>query len=129
MRYACVRRHEGQYTIVLMCRVLEVGRAGYYAWRRRRPSARAQADTRLRVAIRAVHAASHQRYGSPRIHRALRAQQLPCSRKRVARLMRVDGLRGKRARRYRGTTQADGTPRRPIGCSGASGWRRRIKPG
>ena len=113
MRYACIRQHEGAWTVVLMCRVLEVGRAGYYAWRRRAPSRRAQADTRLRVAIRAVHAASRQRYGSPRIHRALQAQQVRCSRKRVARLMRVDGLRGKRGRRFRRTTQADGTPPAP----------------
>lgn len=113
MRYGCIRRHEGQYTVVLMCRVLEVGRAGYYAWRGRRPSARAREDTRLRVAIRAVHAASRQRYGSPRIHRALRRQAWRCSRKRVARLMRVEGLRGKRGRRFRRTTQADGTPPAP----------------
>jgi putative transposase len=113
VRYACIRRHEGQYTVVLMCRVLEVWRAGYYAWRRRPPSVRAQADTRLRVAIRAIHAASRGRYGRPRIHRALRAQQLRCSPKRVARLMQLEGLRGKRARRFRTTTRADGTPPAP----------------
>jgi len=113
VRYACIRRHEGQFTVVLMCRVLEVGRAGYYAWRRRKPSARAQDDTQLRVAIRAIHAESRGRYGRPRIHRALRGQQLRCSPKRVARLMRLEGLRGKRARRFRTTTQADGTPPAP----------------
>ncbi len=113
MKYACIRRHEGAYAIVLMCRVLEVGRAGYYAWRRRGPSARAQADTRLVVAIRAIHAASHGRYGRPRIHRALRAQDVRCSAKRVGRLMRQAGLRGRRTRRFRTTTQADGTPPAP----------------
>ena len=113
MRYACIRRYEGAFTVVLMCRVLEVGRAGYYAWRRRPPSARAQADTPLRVAIRAIHTASHGRYGRPRIHRALRAQQVCCSPKRVARLMRLEGLRGARGRRFRRTTQADGTPPAP----------------
>lgn len=113
MRYACIRQHEGAFTVVLMGRVLEVSRAGYYAWRRRPPSARAQTDTQLRVAIRAIHAASQRRYGRPRIHRELRAQQVRCSQKRVARLMRLDGLRGKRARRYRVTTQSDGTPPAP----------------
>lgn len=113
MRYACIRRHEGTFTVVLMCRVLEVSRAGYYAWRSRRPSPRAQTDTQLRVVIRTIHAASRERYGSPRVHRALRHQQWCCSRKRVARLMRLDGLRGKRRRRYRSTTQADGTPPAP----------------
>ena len=113
MRYACIRRHEGGFTVVLMCRVLAVARAGYYAWRRRGPSARAQLDTHLRVTIRAIHAASHQRYGRPRIHQALRAHGVRCGAQRVARLMRLDGLRGKRSRRYRLTTQADGTPPAP----------------
>lgn len=113
MRYACIRQHEGAFTVVLMCRVLEVSRAGYYAWRSRRPSARAQVDAQLRVAIRTLHQESRQRYGSPRIHRALRARAWRCSRKRVARLMRLDRLRGKRSRRYRATTRADGTPPAP----------------
>ena len=113
MRYACILKYEGEFTVRLMCRVLEVSRAGYYAWRNRVPSARARADMRLRVVIRAIHAESRQRYGSPRIHRELGARQWRCSRKRVARLMRADGLRGKRSRRYRSTTQADGTPPAP----------------
>lgn len=114
MRYACIREHEGAFTIVLMCRVLAVSRTGYYAWRARRPSARAQQDTRLRLVIRTIHAASQRRYGQPRIHRELRDEhQVRCSPKRVARLMRLDGLRGKRVRRYRTTTQADGTPPAP----------------
>ena len=113
MRYACILKYEGVFTVRLMCRVLEVSRAGYYRWRNRAPSARVRADLRLRVVIRAIHAESRQRYGSPRIHRELRAQQWRCSRKRVARLMRVDGLRGKRSRRYRSTTQADTTAPAP----------------
>jgi putative transposase len=99
--------------VVLMCRVLTVSRAGYYAWRRRGPSARAQRDTQLRVTIRALHAASQRRYGRPRIQEALRAHGLRCGTQRVARLMRLEGLRGKRCRRYRATTQADGTPPAP----------------
>ena len=114
MRYACIREHEGQFTVVLMCRVLAVARAGYYAWRVRKPSRRAQEDTRLRVTIRAIHAAHRRRYGRPRIHRTLRDEyQIRCGEKRVRRLMLLDGLRGKRARRFRTTTQADGTPPAP----------------
>jgi transposase InsO family protein len=114
VRYACIRQYEGTFTVVLMCRVLGVARAGYYAWRQRPPSARAQRDTQLRVVIRAIHAASQRRYGRPRVHRELRdSHQIRCSPKRVARLMRLDGLRGKRARRFRTTTQSDGTPPAP----------------
>jgi len=97
-----------------MCRVLEVSRTGYYAWRQRKPSARAQYDSRLRVVIRMIHHGSQRRYGRPRVHEALRTEhQIRCSPKRVGRLMQLDGLRAKRARRYRTTTQADGTPPAP----------------
>ncbi len=114
MRYACIRQHEGMFPIVVMCRILAVSRTGYYAWRQRGPSPRAQQDSALRVLIRTIHADSRQRYGRPRIHRALRDEhRIHCSPKRVARLMRLDGLRGKRARRFRLTTQADGTPPAP----------------
>jgi transposase InsO family protein len=113
VKYACIQRHAGSFPVGLMCRVLTVSRPGYYAWRHRQPSARAQRDTQLRIAIRAIHAASGARYGRPRIHRALRAQALHCSPKRVARLMHLEGLRAKRSRRYRATTQADGTAPAP----------------
>ena len=113
MKYACIERHVGAFPVALMCRVLAVSRAGYYAWHRRPASPRVQTDTRLRIAIRAIHAASHGRYGRPRIHRALQAEQWRCSAKRVGRLMQADHLCGKRSRRYRPTTQADGTPPAP----------------
>jgi putative transposase len=109
VRYACIAAHRAEYPVRLMCRVLVVARAGFYAWLDRAPSARAQGDARLRVAIRAIHAESRRSYGSPRIHRELRAQGQRHSRKRIARLMRVEGLRAKRSRRYRVTTQSDAT--------------------
>lgn len=110
MKYACIRQHAGAFAVGLMCRVLGVSRAGYYAWRARGPSRRAQADTQVRVALRAIHVASQARYGRPRLQRALQAQGLRCGTQRVARLMRLEGLRGRRRRAYRTTTQADGTP-------------------
>jgi putative transposase len=105
VKYACIAQHRDEFALTLMCRVLHVSRAGFYAWLRRPPSARALGDQRLRVAIRAIHAESQRSYGSPRVHRELRAQQLRCSRKRVVRLMRAEGLRAKRSQRYRATTQ------------------------
>jgi transposase InsO family protein len=106
VKYACIERHRREHPLGLMCAILGVSRSGFYAWRERVPSAHHLADQRLRVAIRTVHAESRRRYGSPRIHRTLQPEYR-CSRKRVARLMQADGLRAKRARRYRGTTQAD----------------------
>jgi transposase InsO family protein len=89
-----------------MCRVLEVSPAGFYASQTRPPSARTCADQRLRLEIRTAHAASHRRYGAPKIHEDLCASGIAVSRKRVARLMRLDGLRSKRPRAFRVTTQS-----------------------
>jgi putative transposase len=104
VRYACIRRHQGAYAVALMCRVLKVSPSGYYAWGRRPASVRARADARLTTEIRVAHATSRRTYGSPRVHAELRAHGVRCGRKRVARLMRVDGLAGKRRRRRRPMT-------------------------
>lgn len=87
---------KAQYGVALICRRVAVSAAGFYAWHRRRPSDRDDADRRLAVEIAAAHAESRRTYGSPRIHEDLRAQGHRVSRKRVARLMRAQGLRGRR---------------------------------
>lgn len=106
MRHACIRRHEDAYTVALMCRVLRVSRAGYYAWRRRATPARTVADAALTTVIAAVHATSRRTYGSPRVHAALRADGTRVGRKRVARLMRDAGLVARRRRRFVVTTES-----------------------
>ena len=103
-KYACITQHRALFNVTLMCRVLEVTPSGYYAARRRPPSARAQQDEQLRLAIRVVHRQTRQRYGAPRIQAELQATGTPVGRKRVARLMRADGLRGRRPRRFVRTT-------------------------
>ena len=101
-----------------MCRVLELSRSGYYAWRSRRPSARIQEDQRLREQIRGVHRASRARYGSPRVHAELRVQGIRCARKRVARLMRAEGLKARSWRRARA---------RPLGLSSSTAAENRLQ--
>jgi putative transposase len=90
-----------------MCRVLGVSPSGYYAWRHRKPSARARADAVLRERIRTVHAASYGTYGAPRVHAELKAAGVAIARKRVARLMRSVGLTGVSRRKGPATTQRD----------------------
>jgi len=90
-----------------MCRLLHVSRAGYYAWHRRAASPRQQHNVKLLDAIKRVHQSSRGTYGSPRVHRALRAQGHQCGRHRVARLMRHAGIEGYRRRRFRRTTQSN----------------------
>jgi transposase InsO family protein len=81
-----------------MCRVLAVAPSGYYAWRRRPTCAHAIADERLLLHVRATHAASDGSYGAPRIHRDLRHAGIRVGKKRIARVMRTDGLVGTPAR-------------------------------
>ncbi len=92
MKYTFMAAHEKQFSIQRMCHVLEVGRSGYYAWRRRSPSTRGQANAALLGLIRAEHAASRKTYGSPRIQVVLRRQGVVCGHNRVARLMRLQGI-------------------------------------
>lgn len=102
-----IRAHAGQYEIRRMCRWLRVSPSGYYAWQRRPLSARAQANERLAMEIRAIHARVRKSYGSPRMHRELVDQGLACGRHRVARLMRGEGLRAKPRKRFVTTTQSN----------------------
>ena len=84
-----------------LCALYRVTRAGYYAWRQRGVSARTEQDRMLAVQIRAIFEASRGTYGSPRVHRALAAQGIRVSRRRVERLMRAAGRRARMARLYR----------------------------
>jgi putative transposase len=78
---------------------LGVSESGYYAWRKRTPSRRAQRDAALRLVIRAAHARSEGTYGAPRILEDLRDAGHHVGRKRVARLMRQEGVQGVSKRR------------------------------
>jgi putative transposase len=103
-----VLAEKAHYPVRTMCAVLGVSSSGYYAWHGRPLfTPRLRADRALRVRIRAIHAASRARYGSPRVHRALQAAGTHVGRNRVIRLMRGDDLRGRPHRRFRATTRAD----------------------
>lgn len=88
-----------------MCRVLAVSTSGYYAWRKRRPSRRAQADEALLTEIRQIHQGSKGTYGAPRIQAQLAGQGVRVGTKRVARLMRAAQLEGVSRRRGPRTTR------------------------
>ena len=90
-----------------MCRVLGVSRSGYYAWRKRPPSKRDRKDAMLTKRIRQIPEESRGTYGSPRVHAALQAEGIRVAKKRVARLMKEDGLRGVSRRKRPSTTVRD----------------------
>jgi transposase InsO family protein len=98
---------KANYPVSMLCRVLEVSRAGFYAWRRRPESNHSREDRRLTSMIKAFHEESRRTYGSPRVHMDLIEQGERIARKRVARLMREDGLKGRVRRRYKCTTMSE----------------------
>ena len=106
MRFAFIAAEKAAFPVTVLCRILAVSRAGFYAAQARPVPGRARGDAQLAVEIAAIHGESRQRYGSPRVHAELRARERGVSRKRVARLMRQRGLAARRRRRYRVTTDS-----------------------
>ena len=86
----------------MLCRVLGVSTSGFYAWQNREPSRREREDAKLIAVIAGIHTESRGTYGAPRIHASLRRRGIRCSRKRVARLMRLAGIAGISRRKYSG---------------------------
>jgi putative transposase len=102
-----VTANQEKYSVAMICRVLKISRSGYYAWLGRAPSHRAKANETLTETIRELHQRSRGIYGSPRIHADLVDLEIFVGRKRVARLMRLDGIRGVcRRKRYKTTVRS-----------------------
>ncbi len=104
MKYTFIAAHREEFRIQVMCRVLGVTRSGYYAWRKRTPSTRAQADAALLALIQQEHAKSRKTYGSPRVHVMLRRQGVVCGHNRVAHLMHAHGIVAHSRRPYHPVT-------------------------
>lgn len=96
-----------QFPIKVMCRILGVSRSGYYIWRDRKPSNRAQYDERLKVAIRAAHQRTRETYGVLRLQPELVADGFPAGRDRIARLRRQMGIRCRQKRKFIATTNSN----------------------
>lgn len=90
-----------------MCRALGVSRAGYYAWRSRKPSAAEVRREELTAEVKQIHAEAKGRYGSPRVHAELVARGHECCVNFVAKLMREAGIAAKTKRRFKQTTDSN----------------------
>ena len=99
MRFRFIAKHRGAWRTNEMCGALGVSRGGFYEWMQRPESARAREDRQLVVQIRTSFEQSDRTYGSPRVWEDLREWGHRCGRHRVARLMRAEGLQGRRRRR------------------------------
>jgi putative transposase len=108
-RYRFIEAESSRYSVTQLSRIAQVSRTAYYEWQDREPSEREQADAALTAKIRAIHAASDGQYGVPRVLAELRAHGHDVGRKRVARLMKAAGLRGRRPPRWVRTTTPEPT--------------------
>jgi len=100
-----VNANQADFPIATMCRVLGVSKSGYYAWCVRAPSLREVEDDVLADEICEIHAGSRGTYGTPRVHAELAERGVRVGRKRVARLMKREGLQGVTRRRKYKTTR------------------------
>ena len=107
MRFTFIQSHARIFHIATMCRVLEVSRAGYYAWRVRPLCDRVKDDRVLTVKIREIQREVKNCYGSPRTHQELKALGFKCGKHRVARIMRSAGIRAKSSPKFRVTTNSE----------------------
>src|SRR3954451_661701 len=106
MRFLFIAAEKANYPVEVLCRCLEVSTSGFYAFQSRPRSRRDDESEGLAREINAVHTRSKARYGSPRIMHQLRRKGLRVGRKRVARLMRQQGLFGRTRRRFKATTDS-----------------------
>jgi putative transposase len=98
-RYSMVKALSNQYPVEQLCQMLEVARSGYYRWCRGQRSAHQRANSQLVEQIAKIYAANRGNYGSPRVTQELRHQGHRCNHKRIERLMRQHGLKGRTAPR------------------------------
>ena len=107
MKFAFIDAEKAQWPVEVQCDVLGVSRSGYYAWKDRPEAPRAAEDAELVVEIKAAHKTGRGTYGSPRVHRELRAKGRRVGKKRVERLMRREGIAARRKKRFRKTTDSN----------------------
>ena len=105
-KYAVIAAERGTYPVRWMCALLGVSVAGFYGAQRGRPTRGAPPTSGCGSRCARRTRKSHGRYGAPRVHRELRAAGVRVAKKRVARLMREDGLMARRARRRVQTTDS-----------------------
>ena len=112
MKYSFIKNHGSAYGVKKMCILLKISRSGYYVWKGRSSSKQALANENLLLCIKESYKKGREIYGSPRITDDLRESGIRCGHNRVARLMRISGIRAKTKRRFKVTT--DSKHRLPI---------------
>lgn len=112
MKFAFVHAEKALFSIAAMCRLFAVSRQGYYAYVKGLRSPKVTKELTLQSQIRAIHAESAGRYGSPKVLKELRRQGIHVAKRRVERSMRALGICGVRRGRHKTTTRAN--PAHPV---------------
>ena len=107
MKYKFIMENRKEYRLGKMCKMLEVSRSGYHNYVRRKMSQRQLENQMLLERIRRIHHLSRGLYGSPKIYQELRKLGLKYNRKRIVRIMRINGIRAKTKRKYKRTTDSN----------------------
>lgn len=107
MKYVFMQAHASEFSIERMSNVFNVSRSGYYQFVHGELSLRAQEEEQLLLKIKTIHEKSRHTYGSPRIHAELCAEGETCSRKRVSKIMKKNGIAAKMKKRFKVTTRAN----------------------
>lgn len=107
MRYQFIKEQQEHFSLAALCRVMQVCRGGFYAWRKCSKSARQLKNESLTAQIKTAHKESKETYGSPRIFAELKAKGVVCSEKRIARLMSLHKIIAVRPKRFVATTDSD----------------------
>lgn len=106
MKYRFIRKYQACFSVSTLCRVLKVSSSGYYDWCRRPNSNRTKANEHLLREIKEMHRGYYQTYGYRRIYHHLRAENVVCSQNRIQRVMQRNGMKARRSKAYKVTTQS-----------------------
>lgn len=102
-----IKENNNYFSVRMMCKLLTVSTSGYYDWRDRPPSKRAQENAILAAKIKAIFDKEHARAGAKRIAKRLNMEGIKVGRHRVARIMRSNGWRAKAAKKFKATTNSN----------------------
>jgi len=112
MKYKFIMEHRKEFRLGKMCQMLEVSKSGYHNYIKQKVVQVRKENEIILEQIRKIHHESRYTYGSPRMYRELRKRGFKCNRKRVIRLMQINGIRARMKRRYKATT--DSSHRNPV---------------
>lgn len=107
MKFEFMARHQESHSVGKMARMLEVSRSGYYAWLSSRRDERNPVDADLVDVISSIQKDLRYRYGAKRMAWELKRRGYAVNHKRVARLMKENGLQARRKKRFRSTTNSE----------------------